>query len=66
MEDKEIKKIIKEAIEKDYNKFFIDGLMTGYKAALRQIYKEAKSLTSAKSIHEMIKNKLSVNEYEEK
>lgn len=54
MEDKELKDLL-DKIAKDYQKFFIKGIMTGWKSCAKTLYKKCSGLTSAKAIKEALK-----------
>ena len=57
MDNTELKKILKEAIEPTLKEQFIIGMTKGFDVAIETISKEIASMTSAKQIKEHIKNR---------
>lgn len=55
IEEKELEQIISKAIEKDLEKQFIRGMVTGWNSCAKALYKKCINLTSAKKIKEVIK-----------
>lgn len=57
-EQKELQEKIKSAIEPKLKEQFIIGMKAGYDAAMLQIYRSTKDMTSAKAIRRYIKQKV--------
>ncbi len=57
MDNTELKKILKEAIEPTLKEQFIIGMTKGFDVAIETISKEIAPMTSAKQIKEYIKNR---------
>ena len=55
MTDDELKTILTNNITKDLRKQYINGLMAGWKACAIALNKQCSSLTSAKTIKEILK-----------
>lgn len=58
MEDKELKDLLNDKIAKDYQRFFIKGIMTGWQSCAKTLYKKCSGLTSAKAIKEALKEEV--------
>ena len=57
-EQTELQEKIKSAIEPKLKEQFIIGMKAGYDAAMLQIYRSTKDMTSAKAIRRYIKQKV--------
>lgn len=57
MEEKNLKNMLKEAIEPKLREQFIIGMTKGFDVAIETISKEIAPMTSAKQIKEHIKNR---------
>lgn len=55
MDDKDLKELLNDKIAKDYQRFFIKGIMTGWQSCAKTLYKKCSGLTSAKAIKEALK-----------
>ena len=58
MSDNELYDILKAELEPKFQRYFNQGLMTGWDACIYEIDKLTSSLTSAKAIREVIKRKV--------
>ena len=58
MSDNELNDILKAELEPKFQRYFNQGLMTGWDACIYEIDKLTSSLTSAKAIREVIKRKV--------
>lgn len=52
-----IEEILKERLEADFNKYYIEGVMAGWDACCEALYALCKSETNAKSIKAILKAK---------
>lgn len=57
-ENKNIEEIIKEKVNKDYEKFYIKGMVVGYRTCLAVISKAIADMSSARKIKSYIKSQL--------
>lgn len=63
-DEKDVKQIIKEAVEPRLQEQFMNGLIGGFKAGCAACYEEVKDMTSAKKIIKKLKEKAE-KEYDE-
>ena len=63
-DEKNVKQIVKEAIEPKLQEQFVNGLIGGFKAGCASCYAEVKNMTSAKKIIKKLKEKAE-KEYDE-